>query len=241
MSKEFYSTIIGSVKRDLNTKRVLENKRKNLIKSLQDSQSLYVRMINAQKLLSTVSDENTQQTLDFITGMVNKVLSEIFPDNIRRIQLKKKLFGGSKPHINVEIVNGDGNVLDIEAQEGAGLGQIISFMYVICLIEIRKGRRLLILDERLNGLHKQAKQVLSEIIKIFAEGGFQFIFIEYSLNDLGKIYNVENRSGVSNVVSLDGVQYSDDMVYSEDLNVDLSILDEDYKEDEDLEEEVVIG
>ena len=237
MSEEFYSTIIGSVKRDLNTKRVLENKRKNLIKSLQDSQSLYVRMINAQKLLSTVSDENTQQTLDFITGMVNKVLS----DNIRRIQLKKKLFGGSKPHINVEIVNGDGNVLDIEAQEGAGLGQIISFMYVICLIEIRKGRRLLILDERLNGLHKQAKQVLSEIIKIFAEGGFQFIFIEYSLNDLGKIYNVENRSGVSNVVSLDGVQYSDDMVYSEDLNVDLSILDEDYKEDEDLEEEVVIG
>ena len=106
-------------------------------------------------------------------------------------------------------------------------------MYVICLIEIRKGRRLLILDERLNGLHSRAKKVLAEILKIFAEGGFQFIFIEYSLDDLGKIYNIENRNGKSVPVYIEK-GYADDIIYSEE--VDLSLLDSDYS---DLEEGLV--
>ena len=101
-------------------------------------------------------------------------------------------------------------------------------MYVICLIEIRKGRRILILDERLNGLHKSAKSIISNIIKIFVKGGFQFIFVEYSLNDIGKIYNVEKRGKESRIVSLEG-EYSDDTIYIDD--VDLSALDKDYVDD----------
>ena len=194
-------------------------------------------MLDAQKLLSAVSEENTEQTLSFITGMVNKVLSEIFPNSTRRIILKKKLYAGSKPHINVLLVNGLGDELDLDLQEGDGIKQIISVMYVICLIEIRKGRRLLILDERLNGLHAKAKQVLAEIIKIFAEGGFQFIFVEYSLNSIGKIYNIETRGDSSTPVYVEG-NYSDDLVYVEDA--DLSILDKDYVDDtEEAVEEVL--
>lgn len=228
-NRDFYATIIGSLRRDLANKKNLSKKRDVLIKQLSESQTLYVRMLNAQKLLSTVSDDNAEQTLTFITGMVNKVLAEIFPTDVRRINLQKKLYAGSKPHINVELVNGKGNVLDISVQEGAGISQIISIMYVICLIEIRKGRRLLILDERLNGLHKEAKKVLAEIIKIFSEGGFQFIFVEYSLNNLGKIYNVEKRGNESQVVCLEGSEYNDDLVYAGE--VDLSILDDGYNED----------
>lgn len=227
--QEFYASIIGSLRRDLSNKKNLSKKRELLIKQLAESQSLYVRMLDAQKLLSSVSDDNTEQTLTFITGMVNKVLAEIFPTDVRRINLKKKLFAGSKPHINVELVNGKGNTLDINIQEGAGISQIISIMYVICLIEIRKGRRLLILDERLNGLHKEAKRILAEIIKIFSEGGFQFIFVEYSLNDLGKIYNVEKRGNESQVVCIEGNEYSDDLVYAGE--VDLSLLEDGYSED----------
>lgn len=234
---DFYSTIIGSLKKDLANKRNLTRKRENLLKSLQDSQYEYVHMLDAQKLLSAVSEENTEQTLSFITGMVNKVLSEIFPNSTRRIVLKKKLYAGSKPHINVLLVNGLGDELDLDLQEGDGIKQIISVMYVICLIEIRKGRRLLILDERLNGLHAKAKQVLAEIIKIFAEGGFQFIFVEYSLNNIGKIYNIETRGDASTPVYVEG-NYSDDLVYVEDA--DLSILDKDYVDDtEEAVEEVL--
>ena len=231
--REFYSGVIGSLKRDIANKKNLTKKKESLLQTLKENQSLYVKMLNAQKLLSAVSDENTEQTLSFITGMVNKVLAEMFPNSPKRIQLKKKLFAGSKPHINVILVNDEGIELELDLQEGDGIKQVISIMYVICLIEIRKGRRLLILDERLNGLHSRAKKVLAEILKIFAEGGFQFIFIEYSLDDLGKIYNIENRNGKSVPVYIEK-GYADDIIYSEE--VDLSLLDSDYS---DLEEGLV--
>ena len=115
-------------------------------------------------------------------------------------------------------------------QSGTGLRQIVSVLFVICLIEVRKGRRLLILDERLSGLHSEAKRILSEIIKIFSEGGFQFIFVEYSLNTLGKLYNVEKPGNEAKVYALDGVEYSNDDVFLFS-DVDLSLLDNDYIEE----------
>ena len=232
--KDFYSSTISVLQNNLKKKRNLEKKVAKLNQQLLESQTLYVRMINAQKLLSPVSDANTRQTLEFITGMVNKVLAEIFPNDPHYIKLEKKLFAGSKPHIVVELHDGEDNVLDMSIQCGTGLTQVISFMYVICLIEIRKGRRLLILDERLNGLHKQAKAIITEIIKIFTKGGFQFIFVEYSLNDLGKIYNVEKKNKVAKLVAVEG-DYADDMVYLSD--VDLGALDKDYVEEDDYTEE----
>lgn len=235
----FYSEVIGSLKRDLVNKKRLNAKVKTLSDELYESQSLYLKMVNAQKLLSTVSDDNAERTLNFITGIVNKALAEIFNSDSKRIRMTKKLYGQSKPHIIVELINGDNQVLDMSIQNGAGLRQVVSFMYVICLIEIRKGRRLLLLDERLNGLHKEAKRIIAEIIKIFAEGGFQFIFVEYSLNNLGKIYNIERKGNESVLVPVNTEDYTDDMVYSD---VDLDILDKDYKEEEeDLVEEVVIA
>lgn len=237
INRDFYSAAIGSLKRDFSNKRRLEKKRENLKKSLEEGTLVYNRMVNAQKLLAAISEENTDKTLVFITSMVNKVLGEIFPNSVRRIELKKKLFAGSKPHINLVLVNGDGNTLDLDLQEGDGIKQIVSFMYVICMIEMRKGRRLLILDERLNGLHARAKQVLAEIIKIFSDGGFQFIFVEYSLNNLGKIYNIEFRNGESIPVCVEG-EYSDDLVYMD--GADLSLMDDDYTDYVDGEEEVTI-
>lgn len=221
----FYSTQIGVIKKALSNKKRLIKRQSELYKELKSSQNLYINMLDAQKLLSMISDDNTSKTLDFITGMVNKVLSEMFVTDTPRIVLTKKLYAGSKPHINVELIDGSGNSLDMALQSGTGLSQVVSFMYAVCLIEIRKGRRLLIMDERLNGLHKEAKKIISEVIKIFAKGGFQFIFVEYGLNDIGKIYNVEKRGDESNIISLDdGQEYNDDMIYIS--SVDLSSLDE---------------
>lgn len=229
MEYSFYAPVISTLKHNLSQKKQLEQKVKKLNNSLLESQSLYVRMLNAQKLLSTVSDNNSEKTLDFITSMVNKVVAEVIPNDTCYIKLNKKLFAGSKPHVVVELKDSEGNVLEMSIQCGDGLNQVISFMYVICLIEIRKGRRLLILDERLNGLHKRAKAIISNIIKIFSKGGFQFIFVEYELNDLGKIYNVEKRGKVAKLVSVE--EYSDDLVFIDD--VDLGMLDKDYVEEEE--------
>ena len=229
INEGFYATQVGAIKRALTDKKRLEKRQNALYNELKESQSLYINMLDAQKLLSTVSDENTSKTLDFITGMVNKVLSEMFTTDTPHIVLTKKLYAGCKPHINVELIDGSSNSLDMALQSGTGISQVVSFMFAICLIEIRKGRRLLIMDERLNGLHKEAKRILSKVIEIFAKGGFQFIFVEYGLNDIGKIYNVEKRGDESHIVSLEkGQEYTDDTVYLGD--VDLSIVEDKVEE-----------
>ena len=226
----YYSEALARLNRDLKDKQKLEKRIAEKKEELKKAQQDYVNLLNAQKLLSTVSDDNTEATLLFVSGVINKALAEIFKSDTRRIYLSRKLYGGSKPHIVVELENGKGERLDMSIQSGTGLRQIVSVLFVICLIEVRKGRRLLILDERLSGLHSEAKRILSEIIKIFSEGGFQFIFVEYSLNTLGKLYNVEKPGNEAKVYALDGVEYSNDDVFLFS-DVDLSLLDNDYIEE----------
>ena len=106
---------------------------------------------------------------------------------------------------------------------------------------MRKARRIVIFDEKFSGLHKEAKRVLSEIIKIFAEGGFQFIFVEYGMNDIGKIYNVEKIGEESKVFALEGGQeYNDSDIFLFSENPDIE-LDENYDESEEVEEEGYLG
>lgn len=223
----YYSEVLVGLKRDLKDKEKLEKRVSDRKKELAKAQQDYINLLNAQKLLSTVSDDNTEATLLFVSGVINKALAEIFKGDTRRIHLSRKLYGGNKPHIVVELENGKGEKLDMSIQSGTGLRQIVSVLFVICLIEVRKGRRLLILDERLSGLHSEAKRILSEIMNIFAEGGFQFIFVEYSLNTLGKLYNVEKPGNEAKVYSLDGMEYDNNDVFLFS-DVDLSLLDDDY-------------
>lgn len=223
----YYSEVLVGLKRDLKDKEKLEKRVSDRKKELAKAQQDYINLLNAQKLLSTVSDDNTEATLLFVSGVINKALAEIFKGDTRRIHLSRNLYGGNKPHIVVELENGKGEKLDMSIQSGTGLRQIVSVLFVICLIEVRKGRRLLILDERLSGLHSEAKRILSEIMNIFAEGGFQFIFVEYSLNTLGKLYNVEKPGNEAKVYALDGMEYDNNDVFLFS-DVDLSLLDDDY-------------
>ena len=219
------------LKRDLADKERYERLLKKKQDELAEAQKTYVNLLNAQKLLSTVSDDNTEATLLFVSGVINKALAEIFKGDTRRIHLTKKLYAGSKPHIILELENGKGERLDMAIQSGTGLRQIVSVLFVICLIEVRKGRRLVIFDERLSGLHKEAKRILSEILKIFAEGGFQFIFVEYTLNTIGKLYSVEKPKDEARIYPLDGLEYKDEDVFLF-TDVDLSVLDADYEDEE---------
>lgn len=225
----YYADTLASLRRDLKEKEVLESEVRKTRESLRLSQADYVDLLNAQKLLSSVSDEVANSTLLFITGVINKTLAEIFKGDTRRIFLKHELYAGCKTHITVELENSKGESIDMAIQSGTGLRQVVSVLFVICLIEVRKGRRFVMLDERVSGLHKEAKRILSEIFKIFAEGGFQFLFVEYALNDLGKLYNVEKPFDEARIYPLDGKEYNDTDVFLFS-DVDMSSLDENYVE-----------
>lgn len=195
-----------------------------LTTKLNDMNIQYVNMVEAQQLLTTVSDANTTAVLDYITGIINKTLGELFPHDSRRIYLEKTMYQGQHAHINIKLTGTNGKTRDLTLQSGTGLRQVISFLFVLSLIEIRKCRRLLIADELLSGLHPEAKRITTDIIKIFAEEGFQFAFVEYGVNDLGKVYLVEKPGAVATVTPMDGVYNNEVFVFNRPPEeVDLSL------------------
>lgn len=194
-----YSKEIARLEQEYLQAKALEEKIAKMTQELEDMRNQYCVMMEAQQLLSCVSDANTSVVLDYITGIINKTLSNLFPHDSRRIELQKKLYQGQYAHITIALRGTDNQVRDIQLQSGTGLRQVISFLFVLSLIEIRKGRPILLMDEILSGLHPTAKRVISDIIKIFAQDDFQFIMIEYGLNDLGKLYLVEKPSSIATV------------------------------------------
>lgn len=198
----------------------------DLVTKLDGMNSQYATMLEAQQLLATVSDDNTTAVLDYITGIINKTLGELFPHDSRRIYLEKSMYQGQHAHINVKLTGTNGKARDLSLQSGTGLRQIISFLFVLSLIEIRKGRRILLADELLSGLHPTAKTLAMDIVQIFAEEGFQFAFVEYGVDNLGKIYLVEKPGEVATVTPMDGVYHNEVFVYNrppEDVDLSLHV------------------
>lgn len=159
--------------------------------------ALHADLIEAQRLLSTISEENTVRTLDYITGVINNALAEIFQGEGRQVSLDKELYRGRYAHIKVHLTTSTGAQRNLDLQTGSGVKEVISFLFTVCLIAVRGGRRFLIMDELLSGLHADAKAVIAELMWVFAEEGFQFLMVEYGLDNhkghsFGKIYNVES-------------------------------------------------
>lgn len=193
-------------------------------KKLTDMRNQYCVMVEAQQLLATVSDNNTTAVLDYITGIVNKALSEIFPHDSRRIFLEKKMHNNQYAHINIKLSGTGGKTRDLTLQSGTGLRQVISFLFVLSTIEIRKGRRFMVMDEILSGLHPEAKRIVMDIMQIFAEEGFQFMMVEYGANNVGRIYIVEKPDKVSTVTPIDGVYNNEVFIFNRPPEeVDLSL------------------
>ena len=228
-----YTGQIASLEHDYNQAQEVIRKVDELTKKISDMNNHYISMIEAQQLLTTVSDSNTTVVLDYITGIINKTLGELFPHDDRRIFLERTMHNGQHAHINIVLTGTNGRPRDLELQSGAGIGQVISFLFILSLVEIRKGRRLIIADELLNGLHPNAKRVITDIIKIFAEEGFQIVLVEYGIDDLGKIYLVEKPGAVATVTPLDGVYNNEVFVFNRPPEeVDISLRVEEGYDDE---------
>jgi len=206
-----YTAQIAGYRQKYENVRRLRERVDELSEKLTDLNNEYAVMLEAQQLLATLSDTTTNSVLDYITGVINKALSELFPYDTRRIFLEKKLFKGQYAHITVKLITGDGVERNMELQSGNGLRQVVSFLFVVSLIEVRKGRRILVMDELLNGLHSEAKRIVTDIMSIFAEEGFQFIFVEYGVDSVGKIYLVEKPGDTASVTPFGDEKYNNEI------------------------------
>lgn len=221
---------------------VMLTEHKNLLTELEalgervkDMNQRYAVMIEAQQLLSVISEQNTNYVLDYVTGVINKTLAEMFPYDIPRVYLEKHMHAGKYPHIRVKLINSDGETRDLIMQCGTGQRQVISFLFVVCLIELRKCRRILLMDEILSGLHITAKKVVMDIMGIFAEEGFQFVFIEHAgMENFGRRYIIEKPDKTATATLLDGEYNHEVFVFNRPVEeVDASIY-------ETVEEEAVL-
>lgn len=163
------------------------------LKKLQTDLDDYMCACN---LVGNVSDAITQETLDKITGVINKALGILFPADARRIRIVKQFHNDVYPHFLVELQTGNGTVRSFK-QSGSGLAQTISNLFNLCLIDARGGRKLVIMDELMGNLHPDAKGVLAELMLALTDR-FQFIFVEYGL-DIGKQYEVKLNGDTATV------------------------------------------
>lgn len=229
---EFSAKVI-ELKQERKTALEVQGKIDALTERLSKDTATYADMLEAQQLIASVSDKNTNAILDYVMGVINKTLAELFPNDSREISLKKTIYRNAYPQITLELTGSNGHKRDLTLQSGTGLRQVISFLFVVSIIEIRKGRRLLVMDELLSGLHPSAKKVIFDIIDIFAEDGFEFACVEYGVNDRGKIYNVENINGKADVNPVDGEYNNQVYIFHRDVeNVDMGDKVEEVSTDE---------
>lgn len=196
-------------------------------KQLMTEQELYME---SSRILATLSDNQLAELIANIETVINTVLGQIFSaDDPRTIAIDKSLFRGTNPQLKVTLYTKDMQPRDIIDQTGTGLKQIVSVMFSLIVVSLRGDRPVILLDECLSGLHNKSKRIMRNILKMFANKGFQFVLIEYGIDDLGKIYNVEKYGDTSKVRDVKGI-YDPNKKYLDDP--DTSLMDENYVDEE---------
>lgn len=166
--------------------------------------------LRAATLVGTTSDYMVKKTLNVITGVINKALGVIFPEDPRSISITHEMHKKVYPHFIVNLYTGHARKKRAFKMSGTGLKQIISLLFNASLLDVRGGRLLLVMDEVLNGLHPAAQDLMRELIKALARR-FQFIIVEHGF-DIGKQYEIKRSGEISSVTEYKkGTYYRDVM------------------------------
>jgi len=157
---------------------------------------------NAIVILREVSDETVRKSYEFITENINNALERIFEKSQRKIRLHEYTRAGQYPQLEIILTVEGGKTRSLKSDSGHGLMQIVSLLFILCLIVITGSRRLLIIDEVLSGLSDRSREIISEIFWTFTQIGFQFIISEHGFIPKGaKVYHLQMDGGVSRVVN----------------------------------------
>ena len=168
-------------------------------------------MIKASAILASVSEENTRVILDNIKMTINKSLEVLFPLDPKTIDIQKSMYRDTHPHYTITLTTSNGVARTFD-QSGTGLGQVISFLFTVCLIDARDGRKIMVIDELLNGLHPDAKEIVGNLMTALTRrphNPFQFICVEYG-HDIGKQYEIKKdtaKTGLSTASVFEGGGY----------------------------------
>jgi hypothetical protein len=172
-------------------------------------------MVKASAILASVSEENTKIILDNIKTTINKSLEVLFPLDPKTVDIQKSMYRDTHPHYTITLTTSNGVARTFE-QSGTGLGQVISFLFTVCLIDARDGRKIMVIDELLNGLHPDAKAIVGNLMTALTRrqhNPFQFICVEYGL-DIGKQYEIKKdtaKTGLSTASIYEGTGYYKDL------------------------------
>jgi len=154
----------------------------------------------ALRLIIEAGDLIAEDSYRFIMRSVNSLLEKMFTDCTRQIRLTQKMVG-KNPTLSVEVI-ADGEARDLAESSGHGIAQIVSLVCVICLIVLNGSRRIVVLDEVLNGVAVQNRPALSEALWAFTEIGFQFLICDHAfIPDGAKVYHFVNNDGTSSIES----------------------------------------
>ena len=192
----------------MSTKEELKVQLESLAEELKMKSTNLDDMSRAAAILGNVADETTRLLLDRITRAINDSLANLFKNDRRMITITQTMYRNQYPHYNVELITENGAKRTFK-QSGTGLGQVISFLFTICLIDARNARKILVMDELLNGLHPSAKNTVKAIMGALSRR-FQFIVVEYGV-DFGKQYEVVKSDGIATVQPYQGQGYYKDL------------------------------
>jgi hypothetical protein len=200
---DFISAVDELEKNNTANKKMLDNLNKSIDKhlySLDVSRENLDVVLNAISILRGIQDDSVRLSYKEIEDSVNNVLSRVFPDKVRKIELVESTRGGKYPQLDLKLRVAGGKERSLKNGSGHGIMQIVSLICNLSLIIITGSRKLLVLDEVLSGLSASAKEIISEILNQFTELGFQFVVSEhFFVPSNANVYRLEVNNDISDI------------------------------------------